>query len=77
MDGRFRPLESIVPQVLQLSILPKRMKAEPSLRFSGGDLDGYPETGKSVQQGARANAGICHAACSLTNDGIETAVCDS
>jgi hypothetical protein len=23
------------------------MKAKPSLRFSGGDLDSYPETGKA------------------------------
>jgi hypothetical protein len=64
--ARCRQLESIVPQVLQLNIVPKRMKAKPAPQFSGGDLDGYAETGESVQQGARANAGICHAACFLT-----------
>ena len=52
-----------MPQVLQLNAVPKKMKAKPAPLFSGGDLDGYAETGESVQQGARANAGICHAAC--------------
>jgi len=37
-------------------------------------------TGTSIlitraQQGARANADICHAACDLTGDGIETMEC--
>jgi hypothetical protein len=63
MDDRFWQLKSLVSQVLQFNIVPKRMKANPAPLFSGGDLDNYAETGKSVQQGARANAGICHAAC--------------
>jgi hypothetical protein len=63
MDCRCRQLESTVPPVLQLYIVPKRMKAKQRHSLVGGNLDGYAQTGNSAQQGARANAGICHAAC--------------
>ena len=64
--ARCRQLESIVPQVLQLNIVPKRMKAKPAPLLAVGNMDSYAATGKSVQQGARANDLRRHVSCYRT-----------